>query len=74
MMQWKQFLLPVVNMDADKAKDFIRAHREGTYSLLDVRQPTEYEGQHLSGAMLIPLPELLDRMGELDPDKPTIVY
>jgi rubrerythrin len=39
-----------------------------------VRQPGEYESEHLPGAKLIPLPELAGRLAELDADKPTVVY
>jgi len=42
--------------------------------LLDVRQPKEYRKGHLPGAKLIPLPELGDRIHEVDRSKPTIVY
>jgi rhodanese-related sulfurtransferase len=44
------------------------------YNLVDVRQPKEYERGHLSGAKLIPLGELKDRLSEVDPNKPTVVY
>ena len=49
-------------------------HKEGSYTLLDVRQPTEYETARIPGAMLIPIGELPDRIGELDPEKPVIAY
>jgi rubrerythrin len=39
-----------------------------------VRQPKEYQDAHIPGARLIPLPQLSDRMAELRPDRPTIVY
>jgi rhodanese-related sulfurtransferase len=52
----------------------MKQHREGTYNLLDVRQPAEYEKARIPGARLIPLPELADRLKELDPDKPVIAY
>jgi len=55
-------------------KDLIQKSREGTYTLLDVRQPVEFEEGHLPGARLIPLPELADSLGTLDPRKPTVVY
>lgn len=58
----------------DELKDYMAANREGTYTLLDVRQPHEYEEAHLPGARLIPLPRLADSLGEMDPGKPTIVY
>jgi rhodanese-related sulfurtransferase len=73
-MRWKQFFTPVKNMDTEEARDYIKAEREGGYTLLDVRQPTEYEKARIPGARLVPLPELPDRLGELDPEKPTIVY
>ena len=49
-------------------------HKEGSYTLLDVRQPGEYERERIPGAKLIPLPELTDRLDELDPDKPVLTY
>ena len=42
--------------------------------LVDVRNPSECEGGTLDGAVNLPLPNLLDRLDELDPDRPTIVY
>ncbi len=73
-MKWKQFLTPVKGMDAEEARSFIRDHREGTYTLLDVRQPGEYEEERIPGAMLIPLPELSTRLQELDRQKPIVAY
>ena len=73
-MRWKQFLTPVQSIDAEEAKNYIATHQEGTYTLLDVRQPKEHAQEHLPGSRLIPLPELTDRLGELDPQTPVIVY
>jgi rhodanese-related sulfurtransferase/rubrerythrin len=73
-MRWKELFTPAVNLDAKEAEGFIREHREGTFTLLDVRQPSEYEKTRIPGAQLIPLPELGDRIGEIDPEKPVIVY
>lgn len=64
----------VRNVFPDDVEDFIREHQEGTYLLLDVRQPAEYEQAHLPGAKLIPLPQLADSLSQLDPGRPTIVY
>jgi len=61
-------------MDTEEAKAYMAKHEEGTFTLLDVRQPGEYENSRIPGATLIPLPELADRLGELDPDKPVIPY
>ena len=64
----------VDTMSADKARELLKKHRPEDYNLVDVRQPEEYEGDHLPGAQLIPLADLSDRLGELDPKKPTIAY
>lgn len=42
--------------------------------LLDVREPAEYERGHLPGARHIPLGQLADRAGELDPAARTVAY
>jgi len=67
-MRWKQFLTPVASMDTEEAKAYMAEHEEGTFTLLDVRQPGEYENSRIPGAKLMPLPELADRLGELDPE------
>ena len=73
-MRWKQFFTPVENMDAEQAKHFMFNRKEGDYTLLDVRQNGEYEKTRIPGATLIPLPQLANRLGELDHEKPVIVY
>lgn len=73
-MRWKQFLIPVRSMDTEEARAYIGEHTEGTFTLVDVRQPGEYKKARIAGAKLIPIAELSDRLGELDPEKPTIVY
>lgn len=61
-------------MTPEQVREFLDRHEPSEYNLVDVRQPSEYERMHLPGARLIPLPELADRMNELDTDKPTIAY
>jgi rhodanese-related sulfurtransferase len=73
-MKWMQFLTPVAGMDPEEVRSYVRNHKEGTYTLLDVRQPSEYEKARIPGAKLIPLPELAGRLGELDSRKPVIAY
>lgn len=73
-MKWRQFLTPVKAMETGDAKSYMANHREGTFTLLDVRQPGEYEKSRIPGAKIIPLPELPNRLRELDPEKPVIVY
>ena len=64
----------VKNMTTDEVKAYLDAHGVDEYNLLDVRQDWEYEEFHLPGARLIPLPELPDRLGEINADNPTLVY
>jgi rhodanese-related sulfurtransferase len=74
MISLKQLFHPVASMDVEQARAYMADHAEGTYTLLDVRQPSEYKKEHIPGATLIPIPLLADSIGELDPEKPTIVY
>lgn len=64
----------VRQISVDEARSFLESTRIGARTLLDVRQDFEYEEGHLPGAVHIPLPELSDRLGELDPAKPALVY
>ena len=73
-MVLKRLFRGVRSMDSKEAMAFIEKHSEGTFTLLDVRQPKEYEKAHIPGARLIPLSELSDSLKELDPAKPIITY
>jgi rhodanese-related sulfurtransferase len=64
----------VPTMTADEVKRFMSEKHPDEYNLVDVRQPGEYQGDHIPGANLIPMAELKDRLTEIDPEKPTIVY
>jgi rhodanese-related sulfurtransferase/rubrerythrin len=72
-MRLKQLFTAVESIDSESAKTFIEGHEEGTFTVLDVRQPAEYEEVHLPGAKLVPLPELHHSTDDLDPEKPVIV-
>lgn len=73
-MRWKQFFTPVKSMQADEAKDYMAEKTQGEFTLLDVRQPKEYEAYHIPGAKLIPIAELDKRLNEIDSNKPVLVY
>jgi rhodanese-related sulfurtransferase/rubrerythrin len=73
-MKWKQFFTPVQSFNSTEAKSYISNNEAGSYTLLDVRQPEEYNGQHIPGAKLIPIADIGTRIEELDPLKPTLVY
>lgn len=59
------------DVDARAAKDLI-ASTPGLV-IVDVREPSEYEAGHIPGSSLIPLGDLPERLGELDPQKPVLL-
>jgi rhodanese-related sulfurtransferase len=64
----------VINIYPDELEEFRATSREREYLLVDVRQPREYKDGHIPGAMLLPLSEIEERMGEVDPDKNVVLY
>jgi len=50
------------------------ALREEGAQLVDVRVAHEWDAGHIPGATHLPLEELAERSGELDPDRPVILY
>jgi rhodanese-related sulfurtransferase len=42
--------------------------------LVDVRADHEWDAGRISGAAHVPLPELPQRLGEIDKDRPVVVY
>jgi rhodanese-related sulfurtransferase/rubrerythrin len=64
----------IATRSADDVKKMIDTTDPDDFSLVDVRQPGEYEQGHLPGAKLMPLDDLPDRLEELDPSKTTLVY
>ena len=49
MIQLTKLFTPVSSLEAEEAKAYMARHREGEYTLLDVRQPGEYQESHLPG-------------------------
>ena len=74
MVQLRKLFSLAESLDVEEAKKFMAAQPEGSYTLLDVRQPAEYEEEHLVGAKLIPLGELGEAVAVLDKTKPVITY
>ena len=52
-------------MEGESQKDFL---------LLDVREPREYAGGHLPGALHIPLSQLAEGLNKLDRSRPVVTY
>jgi rhodanese-related sulfurtransferase len=68
------YFKPVSTWPAGKIREFLDKKSPVEVNLIDVRQPAEYQQGHLPGAKLIPVGEIGNRLAELDPDKPTVVY
>jgi rhodanese-related sulfurtransferase len=64
-------MLPMAPLEVD-LESFAAAHADGAV-VLDVRNPDEYEAAHIPGAVLIPLPELADRLDEVPAADPLYV-
>ena len=64
----------IESISVEKAKEWVAGKKEAEFVLLDVRQPEEYRTGHLPGAVFIPLPDLIDKVGELDPAKAVLAY
>ena len=73
-MRWKQFFTPVQSMSPDDAREYLSDKTLQEVTILDVRQPGEYEEGHIPGAKLVPLPVLTDSLDEIDPSLPVMVY
>ena len=73
-MSFMDFFSAVNNMSTSQLQAFIDTNRSSDFTLLDVRQPMEYEYSRIPGSKLVPLPDLNDRLSELDPHKPVIAY
>lgn len=64
----------IKNLVPEELRQFIQSHHEKTYTLIDVRQPEEYEQGHIPGALLLPLPDLIQTMESLPADKRLVFY
>lgn len=64
----------VSEMSVQEVRDFVDGHERDALELVDVRTPKEYDRGHLPGAVHMPVGELSDRVGELDPARTTITY
>lgn len=73
-MKWTSIFTQAEEIAVAEAKQLIQNSPQNTLQLLDVRQPKEYQEQHIPGAQLIPIRDLKERINELSPDLPTVVY
>jgi len=62
----------VLMISPEEAKENINENSE--IILLDVRTPSEYESEHIEGAVLLPLDQINEKASEVIPDKEEIYY
>ncbi len=64
----------VDKLTVDEAREIIDKEGLEKIIVLDVREPAEYEGGHIPGAVFIPLSKLPDRLSSLDVSKTVVTY
>jgi sulfur-carrier protein adenylyltransferase/sulfurtransferase len=73
-MSTDPLFVPIPQVSAAEARKYFDTRDAATYTLLDVRQPEEYEAGHLPGARLLPVGELSERLGEVDRARAVFTY
>jgi hydroxyacylglutathione hydrolase len=75
---WTEQGLPIVHSDLLSVQTLRQAQQDGEdgidWQILDVRTDREWKEGHIPGAQHIPVNELEERLGELDPERPLAVY
>ncbi len=56
------------------ARELLERVRQGLVTVIDVRPPEEYAAGHLPDAVSVPLPELEQRLDQLDPEREVVAY
>ncbi len=64
----------VESVNSIQPADIKQYYGNEDYIILDVRKPSEFENEHIKGAINIQLSEISDRIGEIDPNKKYIVH
>lgn len=71
---WKDAGKPVETVTTITPETISRYMGNDAYVILDVRKPSEFESEHIKGAVNIQLSEIADRLHELDHNKQYIVH
>ena len=70
---WSRLIGPrMAGVQSLSATDYLGQWRDRTHTLIDVRSDGEYASQHAPDAVHIPLPELRQRLHQLDGEAPVI--
>lgn len=71
---WKKAGKEVKTSKSISAAEFESRFNQGERNVVDVRKDGEYNRQHLDGATLWPLDDILRNMGTLDREKPQFIH
>jgi hydroxyacylglutathione hydrolase len=74
MESWVRAGLPVQGLAQLPVRELNQLPPPRAYQLLDVRTPHEWDEGHLPGARYLFLGELPEKLRDLNPDKPVVVY
>jgi hydroxyacylglutathione hydrolase len=71
---WQEAGLALARIEQIDVRELDRRRREvPDLQIVDVRMASEWEDGHIPGATLVPLTDLLSRLDEVDPARPTVV-
>jgi hydroxyacylglutathione hydrolase len=71
---WLEAGLPVETIEQIDVRELDRRRRTvPDIQIVDVRMESEWEAGHIPGAVFVPLTELPQLLGEIDPNRPTAV-
>jgi len=73
-MLWRRLIAPRLSgVQAISASEYLQQMRDQAHTLVDVRQPGEWQSGHPKAAVHIPLGEVAARLQEIPQDKPVVV-
>jgi glyoxylase-like metal-dependent hydrolase (beta-lactamase superfamily II) len=72
MAGWTAAELPVAQIGQVSAEEL--APMRGEVQIVDVRRPGEWDAGHIEGARLMPLNQLVSKLGEIDRARPVAVH
>ncbi len=71
---WQEAGLPLATVEQIDVRELDRRrHAVPDLQVVDVRMESEWEAGHIPGATFVPLTELPHLLGEIDPNRPTVV-
>jgi hydroxyacylglutathione hydrolase len=77
MAGWTAAQRPVAQIGQVSAEELAQLRAGGQLDgvqIVDVRRPPEWDEEHITGALLVPLHQLSSKLGEIDPTRPVAVH